>query len=82
MYGVPGGYAQPGTLVIPPSNAPPYQPGATGTYDNDVKPDDFDAGSGSSDGRFFPEDGSVPQPRDSGAGSGDEPFNREFGPGI
>lgn len=37
MYG-PGGYSQPGTLVVPQSNAPAYVPG--NTYDSNPN-DDF-----------------------------------------
>jgi hypothetical protein len=78
MYGAPGSYAAPGTMVIPPSNVTPYTPGATGTYDSNIKSDDFkadDNGSTSGGGRFFGEDGGVPTPKDSGSG---DTFNREF----
>ncbi len=83
MYGAPGGFTQPGTMVIPPSNAPPYQPGATGTYESNPRTDDFKAAPSQGDGRFFGEDGGVPTPKDSGAetGSGDEQFNRDL-PGL
>ncbi len=79
MYGAPGGYAQPGTMVIPQSNIAPYPPGSVNTYDSNTKPDDFEAERGSSDGRFFGEDGGVPPGKDPGPDSGDQRFNREFG---
>lgn len=70
MYG-PGGYSQPGTLVVPPSNAPAYAPNST--YDNPN--DDFKTDSGSKDPRFFGGDeGKVPDPKDPNS---DEPFNRD-----
>lgn len=74
MY-APGGYAQPGTLVVPQSNAPAYVPGST--YDN---PDDFKTDkAGGTDPRFFSgdDDGKVPSPRDPTPG---EPFNGDLNP--
>ena len=79
MYGAPGGYVQPGTMVIPPSNVNPYPPGGANTYDNNTRTDDFEAENGSSDGRFFGEDGGVPPGKEPGPDSGDQRFNREFG---
>ena len=79
MYAPQGGYQQPGTLVIPQSNAPPYVPG--GTYESDpLKPDDFKQGSGTTgDSRFFGDDaGGVPTPKDS-TDPNREQFNRELG---
>lgn len=74
MYGAPGGYSQPGTMYIPPSNAAPYPPGST----YDVRPDDFRAAPGGTgtgtgtgtDDRFFREDGGTPLPRDPSSGGG------------
>lgn len=80
MYGAPGGYVQPGTMVIPPSNGNPYPPAGTNTYDSNTRPDDFNAEkgtSGESGGKFFGEDGGVPNPKDSG--TGDQQFNRDLG---
>ena len=76
MYGAPGGYVQPGTLVIPPSSAPPYQPGST--YDNSIKPDDFKRENGSnSDGKFYEGDGGVPPAKDPDPTNA--PFTRDLG---
>ncbi len=76
MYGAPGGYAQPGTIVIPPSNAPPYQPGST--YDNNIKPDDFKRDNGTnSDGKFYDSDGGVPPAKDPDPQNA--PFKGDFG---
>jgi hypothetical protein len=46
MYGAPGGYVQPGTMVVPPSNGTPYPPGST--YDPAPRADDFNAEKGTS----------------------------------
>lgn len=75
MYG-PGGYAQPGTMVVPQSNAPPYNPGST--YDANPSDDFKSNDSSAKDGRFFSgdDDGGVPPARDPNA-SGSEPFNRD-----
>jgi hypothetical protein len=71
MYG-PGGYSQPGTLVVPPSNGAPQDPGST--YDNPK--DDFGANGDSKDPRFFgSDDGKVPDPKDPNP---DEPFKRDL----
>jgi hypothetical protein len=82
MYGAPGGYSQPGNIVIPQSSAPPYQPGPN-TYDSNPKADDFKAEPNPSGDQFFRGDGGVPAPKDSGAGTGtgDEQFNRDL-PGL
>jgi hypothetical protein len=74
MYG-PGGYSQPGTLVVPPSNAPAYVPG--NTYDSNPN-DDFKTDDTSKDPRYFGgEDGKVPDPKDPNA---TEPFSRDLTP--
>ena len=74
MYGAPGGYTQPGTLVIPPSSAPAYQPGAT--FDSNIKTDDFERDNGSSsDGKFY-EDGGVPPAKDPDPNA---PFKNDLG---
>lgn len=75
MYGAPGGYAPPGTLVIPQSSAPPYQPG--GTYDSDIKPDDFKSESGSSTDDKFYDEGGVPPAKDADPNAA--PFTRDIG---
>lgn len=86
MYGPQGGYQQPGTLVIPQTNAPPYVPGGTGTYESDpLKTDDFNRGSGTSgttDNRFFQSDeaGGVPSPKDTTTDPNRDQFNRELSP--
>ena len=80
MYGAPGAYSQPGNIVIPQSNAPPYQPN-TNTYDSNPKADDFKAEPNPPGDQFFRGDGGVPAPKDSGAGTGDEQFNRDL-PGL
>lgn len=79
-YGQPmypsGGYAQPGTMVVPQSNAPPYVPGST--YDSNPSDDFKSGGSSSKDPRFFSgdDDGGVPPAKDPDATSS-EPFNRD-----
>ena len=75
MYG-PGGYSQPGTLVVPPSNAPAYVPGST--YDSNPN-DDFKSNDTSKDPRYFggEGDGNVPTPRDPNV---TEPFSRDLTP--
>lgn len=77
MYGAPGGYVQPGTMVVPPSNATPYPPGST--YDPAPGADDFNAEKGTSGGKFFGEDGGVPTPKDTGTDTGVQEFNRDLG---
>lgn len=74
MYGAPGGYVQPGTMVVPPSNGTPYPPGST--YDSAPRADDFNAEKG---GKFFGEDGGVPTPKDTGSDTGVQQFNRDLG---
>jgi hypothetical protein len=88
MYGPPGTMQQqPGTLFIPPSDAPAYDPGAApSTYD---EPTDTwsnpSSGGGSGDSRFFgedPQDNLVPDPRDAGSGGSNEPFDSDFNSGF
>jgi len=85
MYGPPANLSpQPGTLYIPPSNAPPYDPqGGPSTYD---EPTDTWSNPGSAtDSRFFGEDADdnpVPNPRDPGSGSSTEPFEGDFNSGF
>ena len=81
MYGP--GYAQPGTMVVPPGNAPLYQPGAAGTSNpstfeqDDSGTDDFKRDS--NNGQFFERD-PVPTPKDpSATDSGTQKFNSDFG---
>ena len=65
MYAPPGVVNQtpPGTLVIPESNAPPYEPGRT--YDSDPD-DDFRRSDDDRDGRFYgsDDDDNAPLPKD------------------
>ncbi len=78
MYGP--GYAQPGTMVVPPGNAPLYQPGAPGTTNQGTFEngnDDFKRES--TDGKFFQGD-PVPDPKDpSATDNGTQKFNSDFG---
>jgi hypothetical protein len=77
MYGAPGSYAPPGTLVIPQSNAPPHSPGST--FDNDLKEDDFkrDENGSSTDEQFYNDKG-VPLGKDPDPNNS-APFNRDLG---
>ena len=77
MYGAPGGYVQPGTMVVPPSNGTPYPPAST--YDPVPRADDFNAEKGTSGGKFFGEDGGVPTPKETGSDTGVQQFNRDLG---
>jgi hypothetical protein len=73
MYG-PQGYTQPGTLVIPPNNAAPYEPGGGGTtYENNSPgADDFQRDNGSEDDKFYPNGaGGVPPAKDPATNSSD-----------
>lgn len=75
MYAPPQNLSPPGTLVIPPSNAPLYNPSNGGsTYEADPK-DDWQPGtSGSGSGMFDSEPGGVPTPKDPG---GSSPFYQD-----
>ena len=87
MYAPQGNFPPSGTMVIPPSNAPLYQPGGS-TYSNPGTPstpstpaqsDDFKKPSGSSDPRYFgPDEQQVPLPSDPGTGSGSQPFSNDL----
>lgn len=78
MYAPQGNFAAPGTIYVPPSNAPPYTPGGS-TYSNPTTPgttnpsDDFTKPADSGGGRFFTPDGEVPQPKDPDPGSDTKP---------
>jgi hypothetical protein len=82
MYAPQGNFAPSGTMVVPPSNAPLYQPGGS-TYSTPGTPlqtDDFNKPSGSSDPRFFGPNDQVPLPSDpaAGTGSGSRPFSNDL----
>lgn len=82
MYGPQGNFAPSGTLVVPPSNAPLYQPGGS-TYSipgtTPGQADDFKKPADADGGRFFtPSDDKVPLPSDAGTGSGDGSGTRPF----
>ena len=71
-------FGAPGTLVVPPSNAPLYDPGQSssgGTYENDPK-DTWTTPSNptGSDGGMFDDGGLVPAPRDPQSGGSNSPF--------
>lgn len=76
MYAPQGNFAQPGTIYVPPSNAPPYEPG---TYSNPTTPgstnptDSFGKPAEPGDGRFFPGEDKVPPPKDAAPGSDTKP---------
>lgn len=82
MYGPQGNIAQPGTIVVPPSNAPLYQPGGAtySTPGTPNQPDDFNKPADSTDGRFFSPDDKVPLPSDAGSGTGTDtrPFSNDL----
>lgn len=80
MYAPPQNLTAPGTLVVPPSNAPLYSPGTNNgsTYERD--PADTwqsPSGSGSSGGGMFEGNDAdkVPAPKDPGAGSNSPFYN-------
>ena len=81
MYAPQGNFAPSGTMVIPPSNAPLYQPGGStySTPGTPSQPDDFNKPSGSSDSRYFgPGEQQVPLPSDPGSGTGSRPFSNDL----
>ena len=92
MYGPQGNFAPSGTIVVPPSNAPLYQPGGSTFSTPGTTPgqaDDFRKPADADGGRFFtPSDEKVPLPSDAGAGAGDgsgggsdtRPFDSDLGP--
>ncbi len=69
MYAPPGSLGAPGTTIIPPSNAPLYDPGANGsTYEKD--PTDTWTPGGTNNGMFEGDSGGVPAPKEPGTGTG------------
>jgi hypothetical protein len=82
MYAPQGNFAQPGTIVVPPSNAPLYTPGGS-TYSNPVTPgtnptDSFSKPAEPGGGRFFKPDGEVPAPKDAVPGSDPKPLEDDL----
>lgn len=84
MYAPQGNFAAPGTIYVPPSNAPLYTPGGS-TYSNPTTPgttnptDVFTKPAESGGGRFFTPDGEVPPPKDAEPGSDTkEPFKDDL----
>ena len=88
MYAPQGNFAPSGTFVVPPSNAPLYQPGGS-TYSSPGipsipttpgQPDDFTKPADSSDSRFFTPEDKVPLPSDAGGDtdSGTRPFSNDL----
>ena len=73
------GQPAPGTLVIPESSAPPYDPGGASTYEDDI--DDWrKSQDGTGSGSFFEEDqddGLPPKPREFDGG-GENLFNNDI----
>lgn len=66
MYVPPGTMNPPGTLVVPPSNAPLYTPPAGSTYEQEK--DTFQSpGNGTSGNSPFYSDDPVPDPKDPGS---------------
>ena len=83
MYGTQGNFAPSGTIVVPPSNAPVYQPGGSTFSSPSVTPaqaDDFKKPAAEDPRVFTPSDGNVPLPSDPGAesGSGARPFSSDL----
>jgi len=83
MYAPQGNFAQPGTIVVPPSNAPLYTPGGP-TYSNPTTPgttnptDSFNKPAEPGSGRYFGSEGEVPPPKDAVPGTNIEPFKDDF----
>lgn len=83
MYGQPQMMSPtaPGTLVIPDSNAPPYDPASPGSTYEDAT-DDWQRSPDYDDGQFYRRDdteGGVPQPREPGNSA---PFDNDLGSGV
>ena len=81
MYGPQGNFAPSGTIVVPQTNAPLYEPGGS-TFSVPATPgqlDDFKKPNGN-DPRYFKGDEKegVPLPSDPGAGSGEGTGVRPF----
>lgn len=73
MYGPQGNFAPSGTLVVPPSNAPLFQPGGSTYSSPGITPsqaDDFKKPAADGGRYFTPPDDKVPLPSDAGTGSG------------
>ena len=82
MYGPQGNFAPSGTIVVPQSNAPLYEPDGS-TYSApgaSGQQDDFEKSNGSKDRRYFDgtEKDEVPLPSDPGAGLGEGTGARPF----
>ncbi|MEJ7595098.1 MAG: hypothetical protein WKF77_26535 [Planctomycetaceae bacterium] len=85
MYSPQGNFAPSGTIVVPPSNAPLYQPGGS-TYSipstTPTQTDDFKKPVNNDGDRFFSPDENVPLPSDAGTGadkgSGTRPFSSDL----
>ncbi len=81
MYGPQGNFAPSGTIVVPPSNAPLYQPDGSTFSSPGITPgqaDDFKKPAAADGDRFFTPDDKVPMPSDAGAASGDGLGKRPF----
>jgi hypothetical protein len=76
-YGMPGMMAQPGTVIVPPSNGSPAPLGGNGsTFQPDTAPrDDFNKNP-TGDDQYFRrnQEDSVPPARDPGVGDGTTTF--------
>ncbi|MFN8706435.1 MAG: hypothetical protein ACK526_15385 [Planctomyces sp.] len=73
-YSAPGSFAAPGTMVVPPSNDPLYNPAPSGsgsgkTFDYNDNPPAGNSDRKNTDTPFYPDkEDPVPTPRDPGAG--------------
>jgi len=76
----PGYMQNPGTLVIPESNAPLHVPGSsTNTYDDPYNSnEETDGFRTDPNGSYYGNDGGVPAPQEPGSGS-DSMFDKDFG---
>ncbi|MBC7966377.1 MAG: hypothetical protein H7Z17_10700 [Fuerstia sp.] len=82
MYGPQGNFAPSGTMVVPQTNAPPYELGGS-TYSvpgTQVPLDNFEKSNSGKDSRYFDgtEKEEVPLPSDPGAGLGEGTGGRAF----
>ncbi len=74
----PGYMQNPGTLVIPESNAPLHVPGSsTNTYDDPYNSEAEDGFRNDSESPYYRDEGGVPAPQDPGSGS-DNMFDDDF----
>ncbi len=78
MYAPPQNLNAPGTIVIPPSNAPLYSPSNNGSTYEPSPQDDWRQPSGSGGGLF--DSDTVPTPRDPGTGTGTGTGNESNSP--